>query len=170
MGCSISNHRACGSGLWIWRYRGGISGHRETSVLYIPCAVRNLLDFRVAGQRRALSYNEVPVEYRLPLGKAVESKVPGAGKIGSLVCFALCAFCAVLLKRWPSSGVRHVAFVTLRSVHERLKRIPHLNPLPFAKGEADAASRSLVARRIASCDSPLPVWGEDEGEGIVFLV
>ena len=38
---------------------GGISGHRETSVLYIPCAVRNLFGFRVAGQRRALSFNEV---------------------------------------------------------------------------------------------------------------
>ena len=24
---------------------GGISGHRETSVLYIPCAVRDLFDF-----------------------------------------------------------------------------------------------------------------------------
>ena len=30
---------------------GGISGHRETSVLYIPCAVRDLFDFRVEGKR-----------------------------------------------------------------------------------------------------------------------
>ena len=94
MGCSISNHRACGSALWIWGYRCRISGHREASVLYIPRAVRNLFDFRVAGQRRPLSYNQSLVELRLPLGKAVESKVPGAGKIGSLVCFALCAFFA----------------------------------------------------------------------------
>ena len=50
---------ACGSDLWIWRYRCGISGHRETSVRYIPCAVHNLFDFRVAGQTRSLSYNEV---------------------------------------------------------------------------------------------------------------
>jgi len=28
----------------------------------------------------------------VPLNKAVESKVPGAGEIGSLVCFALCGF------------------------------------------------------------------------------
>ena len=55
----IFNYRTCGSGLWIWRYRSSISGHRETSVLYIPCAVRNLFGFRVAGQRRALSFNEV---------------------------------------------------------------------------------------------------------------
>ena len=55
-GCTISNHRTCGSGLWIWRHRGSISGHRETSVLYIPCALRNLFDFRVAGQRRVVSY------------------------------------------------------------------------------------------------------------------
>jgi len=26
----------------------------------------------------------------------------------------------------------------------------------------------LFARRIVSCDSPLPVWGEDEGEGTFF--
>jgi hypothetical protein len=58
MGCSISNHRTCGSGLWIWRYRRSISGNRETSVFYIPCAVRNLFDFRVAGQTRALNFNE----------------------------------------------------------------------------------------------------------------
>src|SRR5437899_8842022 len=30
------------------------------------------------------------------------------------------------------------------------------------------ASRSLFVRRIVSCDSPLPVWGEDEGEGTFF--
>lgn len=59
LGCSISNHRAGGSGLWIWGYRRGISRHRETSVHYIPCAVRNLFGFRVAGQTRSLSYNEV---------------------------------------------------------------------------------------------------------------
>ena len=40
---------------WIWRYRCGIGGHRETSVLYIPCAVRDFLDFRVAGQTRSLA-------------------------------------------------------------------------------------------------------------------
>ena len=50
---------ACGSDLWIWRYRCGIGRHRETSVRYIPCAVHNLFDFRVAGQTRSLSYNEV---------------------------------------------------------------------------------------------------------------
>ena len=38
--------------LWIWRHRCGISGHRETSVLYIPCAVRDLFDLRLAGQTR----------------------------------------------------------------------------------------------------------------------
>jgi hypothetical protein len=58
-GCSFSNHCTCGSGLWIWWHRCGISGHRETSVLYISRAVRNLLDFRVAGQTRPVSYNEV---------------------------------------------------------------------------------------------------------------
>jgi hypothetical protein len=92
LGCNISNHRTCGSALWIWRYRCGISGHRETSVLYIPCAVHNLFGFRMAGQTRAVSYKEFRESCRLPLGKTVKSKVPGAGKIGSLVCFALCAF------------------------------------------------------------------------------
>ena len=55
----IFNYRTCGSGLWIWRYRCRISGHRETSVLYIPRAVRDLFDFRVAGQTRPLSCNKV---------------------------------------------------------------------------------------------------------------
>jgi len=53
------NHRTCGSGSWIWRCRRRISGHRETSVRYIPCTVHNLFDFRVARQTRAVSYNEV---------------------------------------------------------------------------------------------------------------
>ena len=26
----------------------------------------------------------------------------------------------------------------------------------------------LFVQRIASCDSPLPIWGEDEGEGTLF--
>ena len=86
LGCSISNHRTCGSGLWIRRYRSGISGHRQTSVFYIPCAIRNLFDFRVAGQTHTLSYNAQEG------GKVTQSKVPGAGKTGSLVCFALCVF------------------------------------------------------------------------------
>ncbi len=55
----FSNHRACGSGSWIWPCRRRISGHRETSVLYIPCAIRDLFDFRVARQTRAVSCNEV---------------------------------------------------------------------------------------------------------------
>ena len=55
MGCSILDYRTCGSGLGIWRYRGSISGHRETTFLYIPGAVRNLFDFRVAGQTGAVS-------------------------------------------------------------------------------------------------------------------
>ena len=38
---------------------GGISGHRETSVLHFPCAVRDLFDFRVEWQTRPVSYNEV---------------------------------------------------------------------------------------------------------------
>src|SRR6266496_3206195 len=31
-----------------------------------------------------------------------------------------------------------------------------------------AASRRLFARGIVLCDSPLPVWGKDEGEGTFF--
>ena len=50
---------ALGSGSWIWRRRRRISGHRETSIRDIPCAVRDLFDFRVAGQTRAVSDNEV---------------------------------------------------------------------------------------------------------------
>ena len=65
----FSNHRTCGSGLWIWRYRCGISRHRETSVLYISCAVRDLFDFRVARQTRPLSCRGTQVELRLPLAK-----------------------------------------------------------------------------------------------------
>ena len=54
-----ANHRTCDSDSWIWRHRCGISGHRETFVLHISCAVRNLSDFRVAGQTRPVTYNEV---------------------------------------------------------------------------------------------------------------
>ena len=56
---------ACGSGSWIWRYRCGISGHREGSVRRVPCAVHNFHDFRVARQARAVSCNE----FRLPLAR-----------------------------------------------------------------------------------------------------
>jgi hypothetical protein len=58
---------ALGSDLWIWRYRCGISGHRETSVRYIPCAIRDLFDFRLAWQTRPLSYNEFGWSCRPPL-------------------------------------------------------------------------------------------------------
>jgi hypothetical protein len=69
MGFSISDHRTCGSDLWIWRYRCGISWHRQTSVRYIPCAVHNLFDFRVARQTRALSHNEFLGELQTPADK-----------------------------------------------------------------------------------------------------
>jgi len=55
----------CGSDLWIWRHRCGISGHRETSVRYSPCAIRDLFGFRLARQTRAVSCNEI----RLPLAR-----------------------------------------------------------------------------------------------------
>jgi hypothetical protein len=36
----------------------------------------------------------------------------------------------------------------------------------FCKGRGGLQPQeAYFARRIASCDSPLPVWGEDEGEG-----
>ena len=56
------------------------------------------------------------VELRLPLGKAAESKVPGAGKIGSLVCFALCVF---LL---GSAGASLALFGALAEKHEGVSR------------------------------------------------
>ena len=37
--------------------------------VYIPCAVRDLFDFRVAGQRRSVSCKETQIELRLPLAK-----------------------------------------------------------------------------------------------------
>src|SRR5437588_12941729 len=59
LGCSFSDHRARGSGLWVWRYRRGIGGHCESPVRYISCAVYYLVAFRVAGLWSALWLNVV---------------------------------------------------------------------------------------------------------------
>jgi hypothetical protein len=96
------------SGLWIRRYRSGISGYSETSVLYIPCAVRNLFDFRVAGQRRAVSCalrSRKVQSWEVRSGEAAKSKVPACGfGIKGLAHFVLCAFYfrAVRLRERPS--------------------------------------------------------------------
>jgi hypothetical protein len=107
MGCSFSNHRACGSALWIWGYRCRISGHRETAVLYISRAVRDLFDFRLAGQTRPLSYNEIYVGWQTPARQSGREQITRRREdwVACVLC-SLRFFCAVLLKRWPSSGVR----------------------------------------------------------------
>ena len=54
----------------------------------------------------------------------------------------------------------HVAFVTFRSVHKRLQRIPHLNPLPFAKGEADCSLTKLYSPGVLRHAIRLSPFGE----------
>jgi len=83
LGCSFSNHRACGSGSWIWWYRRGISGYRETPVRYIPCSVHKLFDFPVAPQTRAVSCNG----FRVPLAGREQSTRRGEDWVACVLCF-----------------------------------------------------------------------------------
>ena len=149
MGCSISYHRTCGSALWIWGYRCRISGHREASVLYIPRAVRNLFDFRVAGQRRFLSYNQVS---RVATPARQRGREQGTRRREDWVACVLCSlrfFCAVRFKRTSVAAIRKVFFALDQSHRAQTARrqIPHLNPLPLLR-ERRTFSRRASQRHI----------------------
>src|SRR5262249_23077236 len=131
---SIFNHRACGSGLWIRRYRSSIGGHRGTSVFFISFAVHSLLSFWVGRQTYPPSCDGgyVPAAEFL-CNQAVESKVLGGGEIGSLVCFALCGFI-----------LRGLGYAT-RQVRRTILR---MSVLSLCKGERQTEALLVLIRRV----------------------
>jgi hypothetical protein len=99
LGCGFSDHRTCGSGPWVWRYRRCFSGHRETAVFYIPCAVRNLVAFWVAWQTRALSCAcEHQDSWEFASLKRQRGRCDAVGEFREpmerLTQYAVCAFCS----------------------------------------------------------------------------